>query len=1648
MKFGIRLRPAFVLGVVCMFSLASSARADFGGALLFNGTNSYVVATVINLIASNSMSLEVWIKPSGLTNTGYMEIIRQQGYGNPDWLLSFQLHGSKLSFGVDAGSSYQELDAPINPNDFDDGNWHHVAATYDGTTKNLYRDGVLIGTTNQSGNVTLVAEHTGMGASLDTYLPPSEFFNGAMDEVRVWNIARQPADINSQMNAPLTGTEPGLAAYWNFDEGTGATAGDATGHGYTGTLVGSPTWITSTVGPSSGHPSVVTGFASHITATNAVVTGGVNPNGIDATAYLEYGTTTDYGNQTVAAGIGSGTQSVGLTNLLAGLTPATTYHYRYVGSNVNGTVYGSDRTVKTGITPGNYAVSFNGTNGYVSAPPVIPGGSNSLTLEAWIKPATLTNTSDSVIISQKGYSSPNWQVGFQNFGTVLAFGLFTRSGYQELHVPINPGDFLDGNWHHLAATYDGTSKLLFKDGVQIGSATNQTGPVVANGERNIIGADVNFRSPPGKFFNGLMDEVQIWNIARGSAAINGTMFAELYGNEPGLVAYYRFNDGTGTTATDGTGNGRNGTLVNGVNWVSSNVPTTPPPVLPKATTGGAGNLTLTGADITGSVNPNGIATTVYFEYGTTTGYGSQTTSVDAGSGTASAGFTSTLSGLVSGTGYHYRIVAVSANGTVHGVDRVFYTTVPPGNRALNLNGTTDYAVAAAIDLGGASSLTLEAWIKPNALTNTGYMEIVRQQGYGNPDWLLSFQKHATQLSFGLKAGGFYSELHVPINPDDYTDGNWHHIAATYDGANKIIYKDGVQIGVATDQAGPVGFTGEYMGIGASLDSYLPPAEFFNGAMDEVRIWDVALSAPDITGSMYAHLAGTETGLAAYWKFDEGDGTEASDATGHGHDAVLKGSLQWIDSTVPAGPQAGAPLVFTGSATGVGTNHAVLTGSINPNGSGATAWFQIGTSTNYSDQTAPVDVGSGNVSVGLSNSISGLVTAATYHYRLAGSNGNGIVHGLDRVFTTASPAGNHAVLLNGANNYITAPAVNLGGASSLTLEAWIKPNALTNTGYSEIIRQQGYGNPDWLLSFQVSGTLLTFGLNAGGSYQELRVPINAADYTDGNWHHIAAVYDGSHKYLFKDGVQIGTASQSGPVTFNGTRNGIGANLDAGLAPAEFFNGAIDEVRVWSIARSSAQINSAMFTQLTGGQPGLVEYYQFDDSAGATAVDASGNGRTATLANSTAWIPSTLPSGPVIGSPVAATGPAVQVTTNSAALTGSVNANGTDTSVYFEYGTNTVYTSQTTPVDVGSGNSSVGLTNALTGLPAGTMYHYRLVATAGGTNVYGADQTFSTIAVVTGNGALLFNGTNAYVTAPAINLTGSNALTLEAWIKPNTITNTGYMEIIRQQGFGNPDWLLSFQDHGTLLSFGLDTTDAYYELQVPINAAEYADGNWHHIAATYDGTNKYMFKDGVLIGSATNQSGALLFHGTRNGIGASLDAALPPSEFFNGTIDEVRIWSVARSAASINASLYSGLDGTEAGLAEYYRFDDGQGTTAADSSPNAQVATLTNNPIWVVSTVPGAPAGGGTSTRTTYSLAARNIIITGKPGKLSAPTALANGHMQMRFVGNPGKTYRVQTSTNLSSWTDLGSVTADATGQVQYEDTTSGGVARRFYRTVSP
>jgi hypothetical protein len=142
---------------------------------------------------------------------------------------------------------------------------------------------------------------------------------------------------------------------------------------------------------------------------------------------------------------------------------------------------------------------------------------------------------------------------------------------------------------------------------------------------------------------------------------------------------------------------------------------------PSAVTGAAKNVGQSTATVTGTVDPQGMATTYRFEYGTSASYGLQTAESDAGSGTGAVDASASLTGLTTDTTYHYRVVATNAAGVDRGSDHSFRTAAAPGPPGASTGSARNVTVAGA---------RLTAGVDPNGRATTYHFEYGTSTGYG------------------------------------------------------------------------------------------------------------------------------------------------------------------------------------------------------------------------------------------------------------------------------------------------------------------------------------------------------------------------------------------------------------------------------------------------------------------------------------------------------------------------------------------------------------------------------------------------------------------------------------------------------------------------------------------------------------------------------------------------------------------------------------------------------------------------------------------------------------------------------------------------------------------------------------------------------
>jgi len=240
-------------------------------------------------------------------------------------------------------------------------------------------------------------------------------------------------------------------------------------------------------------------------------------------------------NDTIVDGPVAGT-GTGLSFNTGTINAPTTYN-----------VYGVGTAPSTGLV-------FDGIDDYVDAGTGINLTNSSFSIEFWAKKNMLITGNDNHIIGLGETTTTNnaLHIGFRG-SNQFTFAFFGND--------LDASSTLaDTNWHHWAVTFDEVSKArtIYRDGVQVANDVSSS---------NFIGTG-NLKIGRAYFannnnFNGNLDEVRVWNGAKTVSEINATMNTCLSGTETGLLAYYQFENGAGSsTLTDISPNGNNGTLTN------------------------------------------------------------------------------------------------------------------------------------------------------------------------------------------------------------------------------------------------------------------------------------------------------------------------------------------------------------------------------------------------------------------------------------------------------------------------------------------------------------------------------------------------------------------------------------------------------------------------------------------------------------------------------------------------------------------------------------------------------------------------------------------------------------------------------------------------------------------------------------------------------------------------------------------------------------------------------------------------------------------------------------------------------------------------------------------------------------------------------
>jgi hypothetical protein len=439
--------------------------------------------------------------------------------------------------------------------------------------------------------------------------------------------------------------------------------------------------------------------------------------------------------------------------------------------------------------------------------------------------------------------------------------------------------------------------------------------------------------------------------------------------------------------------------VTGINLVTAG----PPICVTTAATGVTGNA----ATLNGTVNANGASTTVTFQYGLTTSYGSTVPGVPATvTGSTVTPVLAAISGLTNNTTYHFRVVGVNSNGTTNGNDLTFTTLGPPptvittaatgiGANTATLNGTVNannISTAVSFNYGLTTSYGSTAPGIPSPVTGNTTTPVSAAIAGLAPNTTYHFQVSGTS-SNGTSNGNDMTFTTTGPPPTVVTTAATG-VTGTTATLNGTVNANGV---VAT-------VTFEY-GLTVAYGTTIPGVP--------------ATVSGNTATAVTAALTGLLPGNTYHFRVDGVNSNGAS----YGNDMTF---------TTPVL----APIIITYPATNTTASSATLNGLANANGASTTLFFDWGLTAAYGTTVAGTPAtATGNANTQFSTNLVGLTNGTTYHYRARGINSVGTTNGNDMTFTagcfpagSAGPITGPGQVCQGGSGYVytVVPIANASG----------------------------------------------------------------------------------------------------------------------------------------------------------------------------------------------------------------------------------------------------------------------------------------------------------------------------------------------------------------------------------------------------------------------------------------------------------------------------------------------------------------------------------------------------------------------------------------------------------------------------------------------
>ncbi len=319
------------------------------------------------------------------------------------------------------------------------------------------------------------------------------------------------------------------------------------------------------------------------------------------------------------------------------------------------------------------------------------------------------------------WSSVSGATGYRlDVSTNSSFSTYI-AGYQNLSVGNTTSRSVTGlnastTYYYRVRAYNGSGTSGNSNVVNVTTLSATGAPVVITNPATLIAsfsATLNGSVDP----HGLTTTVYFQygtTTSYGSTTLSqiksGNTYQSVSTNLSGLTASTTYHFRIVATNSSGTKYGSDRTL--------TTLSATGPPVV---TTSQATLIASFSATLNGSVDPHGLTTTVYFQYGTTTSYG-LTSAIQSKTGNTYQNVAANINGLSASTTYHFRVVATNNAGTTYGADRTFTTLSATGPPLVTTNPATNIATNTA---------TLNGSVDPHGLTTTVYFQYGTTTSYGH-----------------------------------------------------------------------------------------------------------------------------------------------------------------------------------------------------------------------------------------------------------------------------------------------------------------------------------------------------------------------------------------------------------------------------------------------------------------------------------------------------------------------------------------------------------------------------------------------------------------------------------------------------------------------------------------------------------------------------------------------------------------------------------------------------------------------------------------------------------------------------------------------------------------------------------------------------